>query len=110
MNKKQSTTLPKQKELEASNSDYLKTEENTELFTVEPIDNSPLKIISKDGRHFIALMNYKITDDFNDKTDCLNYTNSLDFIVRLIGVMIEINEHKNEIHKDLTGVPNTDLI
>lgn len=97
MSTKQQELLQSQTSVENSNSDN--NNSLPELLTIEPLENTPFKVVGNDETgYFIALGKYKITNHYEDATKAIEYlkTNQWNVIISMVGAILKAENLINE--------------
>lgn len=95
----------KTQELEQSHTtvnenDNSNSSKNTEMIQREEVENSPFQIITIEGKHFLTLGNYRVTEETTDKEILREMVKQRDWrlLASYTTIIAEkvINEHNNE--------------
>lgn len=70
-----------------------------ELVKRTPVENSPFQIITTNGKSFVVLGKYRITQEFDTEEECMKAINPITW-ERLIQVCILVADELSKQHKN----------
>lgn len=81
----------------SENADENSNSKSSELITNEPLEDSPLRLVGKDGQYGLTMNKYRVSPWYQTKEDALNASKnkSWELIMNIVGVMLILHdEHK----------------